>query len=152
MTSPATPRPSSAATCLILRFWTGTRPSEAIALRRGDVDLSNRRIRIRRSRVLGEDGRPKTGRSKRDVIIHEGLEAVLQAHMPPAGPPMTPSSRRVPAPRSMKRTQYGLAASRFAHPLRAVLGPRLPPLGGAASVPPRTRRNWGSLYTVSRID
>ena len=55
----------------------------------------NRRIRIRRSRVLGEDGRPKTGRSKRDVIIREGLEAVLQTHMPPAGPPMTPSSRRV---------------------------------------------------------
>ena len=35
------------------RFWTGTRPSEAIALRCGDVDLSNRRIRIQRSRVLG---------------------------------------------------------------------------------------------------
>ena len=64
------------------RFWTGTRPSEAIALRWGDVDLRNRRIRIRRSRVLGEDGRPKTGRSKRDVIIHEGLERVLRAHMP----------------------------------------------------------------------
>ena len=64
------------------RFWTGTRPSEAIALRWGDVDLRNRRIRIRRSRVLGEDGRPKTGRSKRDVLIHEGLERVLRAHMP----------------------------------------------------------------------
>jgi len=37
--------------------------------------------------VLGEDGRPKTGRSKRDVIIHEGLEAVLQAHMPPRRAP-----------------------------------------------------------------
>ena len=45
------------------------------------------RIRIRRSRVLGEDGRPKTGRSKRDVIVHEGLEAVLRAHMPPRRAP-----------------------------------------------------------------
>ena len=32
--------------------------------------------------MLGEDGRPKTGRSKRDVLIHEGLERVLRAHMP----------------------------------------------------------------------
>ena len=45
------------------------------------------RIRIRRSRVLGEDGRPKTGRSKRDVIVHEGLEAVLRALMPPRRAP-----------------------------------------------------------------
>ncbi|TMA81640.1 MAG: hypothetical protein E6J77_16775 [Deltaproteobacteria bacterium] len=58
------------------------RPSEAIALRWGDVDLRHRRIRIRRSRVLGEDARPKTGRSKRDLIAHEGLERVLRGHMP----------------------------------------------------------------------
>ena len=37
--------------------------------------------------MLGEDGRPKTGRSKRDVIVHEGLEAVLRAHMPPRRAP-----------------------------------------------------------------
>lgn len=36
------------------RFWTGTRPSEAIALRWGDIDLPGRRVRIRRSRVLGK--------------------------------------------------------------------------------------------------
>ena len=64
------------------RFWTGARPSEAIALRWGDVDVNNRRIRIRRSRVLGKDGRPKTGRSKRDVVVHEGLGNVLRAHVP----------------------------------------------------------------------
>lgn len=64
------------------RFWTGTRPSEAIALRWGDVDLKCRRIRIRRSRVLGKDGRTKTGRSKRDVLVHEGLATMLRGHMP----------------------------------------------------------------------
>jgi integrase len=64
------------------RFWTGARPSEAIALRWGDVDVNNRRIRIRRSRVLGKDGRHKTGRSKRDVVVHEGLGNVLRAHVP----------------------------------------------------------------------
>ncbi len=37
--------------------------------------------------MLGEDGRPKTGRSKRDVIVHAGLEAVLRAHMPPRRAP-----------------------------------------------------------------
>ncbi len=69
------------------RFWTGTRPSEAIALRWGEVDLPGRRVRIRRSRVLGQEGRPKTGRSKRDVIIHEGLEEILRKHAPPEAAP-----------------------------------------------------------------
>ena len=69
------------------RFWTGTRPSEAIALRWGDIDLGGRRIRIRRSRVLGEDGRTKTGRSRRDLIVHEGLESLLRSHMPPRPAP-----------------------------------------------------------------
>ena len=64
------------------RFWTGTRPSEAIVLRWRDVDLEHRRIRIRRSRVLGEDGRTKTGRSRRDVIVHEGIDGVLRTLRP----------------------------------------------------------------------
>ena len=67
---------------VFFRFWTGTRPSEAIALRWGDVDLKNQRIRIRRSRVLGEDGRPKTGRSRRDVVVHGGLKKILRACLP----------------------------------------------------------------------
>src|SRR5262245_1440842 len=69
------------------RFWTGTRPSEAIGLRWSDIDLRNRRVRIRRSRVLGRDGEPKTSRSKRDIILHEGLVRVLRAHVPRRPPP-----------------------------------------------------------------
>lgn len=64
------------------RFWTGTRPSEAIALRWRDVDLQRRRVRIRRSRVHGRDGPTKTGRSKRDVVIGGALATVLRAHRP----------------------------------------------------------------------
>src|SRR5262249_13772476 len=63
-------------------FWTGTRPSEAIGLRWTDVDLIARRIRIRRSRVCRHDGPPKTGKSKRDVVIHDQLAMVLRSRMP----------------------------------------------------------------------
>ena len=64
------------------QFWTGARPSEALALRRQHVEIAGRRIRIRASRVLGRDGRPKTGKSKRDVVIHGNLAAVLRQHQP----------------------------------------------------------------------
>ena len=64
------------------QFWTGARPSEAVALRRSQVDATYRRIRIRGSRVLGRDGRPKTGKSKRDVVIHGNLLDVLRQHRP----------------------------------------------------------------------
>lgn len=56
---------------VFFRFWTGTRPSEAIALRHGYLDLAGKRARIRVSRVLGQDGSPKTGKSRRDVILHD---------------------------------------------------------------------------------
>jgi len=64
------------------QFWTGARPSEAIALRWGCLDLAGRRAQIRLSRVLGRDGRPKTGKSKRDVVIHGVLLDVLRDSRP----------------------------------------------------------------------
>lgn len=60
------------------QFWTGARPSEAIGLRWRSVDLAKRVIRIRVSRVHGKDGTPKTGKSKRDVVIHGNLLDVLK--------------------------------------------------------------------------
>jgi hypothetical protein len=66
------------------QFWTGARPSEALHLRRQHLDLVGRRIQIRGSRVLGRDGRTKTGKSKRDVVIHGPLLDVLRAHQPPS--------------------------------------------------------------------
>jgi integrase len=47
-----------------------------------DVDLIARRIWIRRSRVCRHDGPPKTGKSKRDVVIHDQLVAILRSRMP----------------------------------------------------------------------
>ncbi len=67
---------------VFFRFWTGTRPSEAIGLRWRDIDLPSRRVRIRRSRVYGADGQTKTGRSKRDVLLPGKLERLLRAHRP----------------------------------------------------------------------
>ena len=49
------------------RFWTGTRPSEAIALRCADLDLPNRRIRIRRQAEPGRgaaQGDPRRSRGR----------------------------------------------------------------------------------------
>ncbi len=72
---------------VFFRFWTGTRPSEAIALRWKSVDLERRRVRIVASRVLGRDGRTKTGKSNREVILHrhvvEVLERIQPAHLDP---------------------------------------------------------------------
>jgi integrase len=67
---------------VLFMFWTGARPSEAIALRYGNLDLAHRRVQIRRSRVLGQDGRPKTGRSRRDIVIHDELARVLRDRLP----------------------------------------------------------------------
>lgn len=67
---------------VFFRFWTGTRPSEAIALRWRAVDLPRRRVRILASRVLGRDGRPKTGKSKREVLLHQEVVELLERIRP----------------------------------------------------------------------
>jgi integrase len=69
-------------TFVFFRFWTGTRPSEAIGLRWRDIDLPSRRVKIRRSRVYGTDGQTKTGKSKRDVLLPGKLERILRTHRP----------------------------------------------------------------------
>lgn len=67
---------------VFFRFWTGTRPSEAIALRWRAVDLPRRRLRILASRVLGRDGRPKTGKSKREVLLNQEVADLLASLQP----------------------------------------------------------------------
>lgn len=64
------------------QFWSGARPSEAIALRWVGVDFSQREIRIRGSRVLGQDPRTKTGKSVRNVIMHHPVADALRAVWP----------------------------------------------------------------------
>src|SRR5581483_2491202 len=70
---------------VFFRFWTGTRPSEAIALRLGDIDLKQRVAHIRRSRVLGIDGTPKTKKSRREVVLHEDVVDIVRGMWPLVG-------------------------------------------------------------------
>lgn len=67
---------------MLFRFWSGTRPSEAIGLRWRAVDLPRRRLRVLASRVLGRDGRPRTGKSKRDVPLHQEVVEFLERIRP----------------------------------------------------------------------
>ena len=67
---------------VFFRFWTGTRPSEALGLRRGRLDLHRSLALIRVSRVLGRDGEPKTRKTRRDVVLHENVVTVLRDVLP----------------------------------------------------------------------
>ncbi len=60
----------------------GARAAESLALRRSRVDLKKRIIRIGGSRVLGQDSRAKTGKSVRDVLMHEPVFETLRACWP----------------------------------------------------------------------
>jgi integrase len=50
-------------------FWSGMRPSEATALRWGDVDLAAGRAEITKSRHLGMESAPKTRASQRTISL-----------------------------------------------------------------------------------
>lgn len=58
--------------------WTGLRQGELRALRWEDVDLPSRRIRVRRSIVLGEVDTPKSARAVRSVPLTSELAARLE--------------------------------------------------------------------------
>jgi integrase len=69
------------------RFYTGTRPSEAVALKWGRVDLIHGRATIKASRTLGEDNAPKTTASDRTVKLLPNVMDVLRSLQPEqAGP------------------------------------------------------------------
>lgn len=61
---------------------TGMRPSEAAALRWGDVDLALSAIRVARSRYLGEESAPKTAKAQRTVWLLRETVQVLRAMQP----------------------------------------------------------------------
>jgi len=68
-------------------FLTGMRPSEAVALRVGDVDFERRQIRICKSRYLGQEAATKTRGSERTIEIKASLAARVRAAVPmDAGP------------------------------------------------------------------
>jgi len=63
-------------------FHTGMRPSEATALRWGDVDLSRGTISITRSRYLGTENAPKTAGSERTIRVLSIVRDTLLGAMP----------------------------------------------------------------------
>lgn len=67
---------------VVFQFFQGTRPSEAIALRRVDVDLRYGTVRIRRSRVGTDEGKTKNVRSKREIRLHQPTLRVLTSAWP----------------------------------------------------------------------
>lgn len=59
-------------------FHTGMRPSEAVALRWGDVDVSGGSLTISRSRYLGCEATPKTAKSNRTIRLLADVRDVLR--------------------------------------------------------------------------
>lgn len=64
------------------QFWTGMRPSEALALRWGDVDLKAGRASITKSRYYGSENATKTSGSERDVSLLPIVVNLLTATKP----------------------------------------------------------------------
>jgi len=65
-----------------VQFWTGMRPSEALALRWGDVDLKAGRASITKSRYYGSENATKTSGSERDVVLLPMVVELLKATKP----------------------------------------------------------------------
>jgi len=67
---------------IYMLFWTGMRPSEATALRWGNVDLETGTATVTRSRHLGEENAPKTEGSRRTIRLLPTVVELLTASKP----------------------------------------------------------------------
>lgn len=69
-------------------FFTGMRPSEAVAVRVGSLNLGARTVQVERSRHLGAEAAPKTPRARRAVRLTwknvEVLEPLIELKAQPA--------------------------------------------------------------------
>jgi integrase len=75
-------RPYWAYGFLYFRFYTGTRPSEATALKWGSVDLLSGKATFSVSRHLGEENAPKTRASRRTVSLLPNVVGLLKTVLP----------------------------------------------------------------------
>ncbi len=75
-------RPYWAYAFVYFRFWTGTRPSEGVALRWGSVDLQNAKATFTVSRHLGEENAPKTRASRRTASLLPNVVELLKSLLP----------------------------------------------------------------------
>ena len=69
-------------TFIFTLFWTGMRPSEAIALRWSDIDLRLGKASITKSRHLGAEASPKTRASTRTIKLLPAVVDVLNQLYP----------------------------------------------------------------------
>ena len=63
-------------------FFTGMRPSEALALRWGNVDLRRGEFSISKSQYLEAEGAPKTAGSEREITLETSLVELLRTIKP----------------------------------------------------------------------
>ena len=75
-------RPYWAYAFVYFRFYTGTRPSEATALKWGSVDLLSGKATFSVSRHLGEENAPKTRASHRTVTLLPNVVELLKTLLP----------------------------------------------------------------------
>ena len=75
-------RPYWAYAFVYFRFYTGTRPSEAVALKWGSVDLLGGKATISLSRHLGEENATKTRASRRTITLLPNVVELLKSIMP----------------------------------------------------------------------
>jgi integrase len=75
-------RPYWAYAFVYFRFYTGTRPSEATALKWGSVDLMTGKATFALSRHLGEENAPKTRASRRTVALLPNVIELLKTTLP----------------------------------------------------------------------
>src|SRR6266478_2901707 len=75
-------RPYKAYAFVYFRFYTGTRPSEAVALKWGNIDLISAKAAVTSSRTLGEENAPKTTASARTVKLLPNVIELLKTILP----------------------------------------------------------------------
>lgn len=75
-------RPHWAYAFVYFRFWTGTRPSEATALKWSNIDLVSGKASVVLSRHLGQENAPKTGASRRTLSVLPNVVELLKSIHP----------------------------------------------------------------------
>jgi integrase len=75
-------RPYNEYAFVYFRFYTGTRPSEAVALKWGSIDLWNGKATYTLSRHLGEENAPKTRASRRTGTLLPNVIELLKTRLP----------------------------------------------------------------------
>src|SRR5262249_34572387 len=75
-------RPYWAFAFVYFRFYTGTRPSEATALKWGSIDLLSGKATFALSRHLGEENAPKTWASRRTISLLPNVVDLLNSILP----------------------------------------------------------------------